>query len=95
MRDDRELLREYVEEASEEAFRALVDRHAGMVHGAALRLVQDVALADEIAQAVFILLARKASTLRDKAVPHDRALDLSQFSEFSQPVLVPKKSDPF
>jgi len=34
-----------------------------MVHGAALRIVRDVALADEISQAVFILLARKSATL--------------------------------
>src|SRR6188768_2069914 len=63
MPDDRELLREYVETKSEDAFRLLVERHAGMVHGAALRIVRDMTLADEICQAVFILLARKAPTL--------------------------------
>src|SRR5258706_14622239 len=63
MRDDLELLREHVERNSDEAFRAIVERHVSMVHGAALRIVRDAAIADEISQAVFILLARKASTL--------------------------------
>src|SRR5262245_16471640 len=63
MRDDLELLREYTGNSSEEAFRILVECHAGMVHGTALRILQDAALADEVAQAVFVLLARKASTL--------------------------------
>jgi len=44
MRDDLELLREHIERNSDEAFRALVERHAGMVHGAALRIVRDAAL---------------------------------------------------
>lgn len=63
MRDDFELLREHVELKSDDAFRALVERHAGMVHGAALRILRDSAQADEVAQAVFILLARRAATL--------------------------------
>jgi RNA polymerase sigma factor (sigma-70 family) len=63
MREDSELLREHVEGKSDDAFRTLVERHAGMVHGTAQRIVQDAALADEIAQAVFILLARKSATL--------------------------------
>jgi len=68
MRDDLELLREHVKGGSDDAFRLLVERHAGMVHGAALRIVHDVALAEEISQAVFILLARKASTLPARTV---------------------------
>ncbi len=63
MRDDFQLLQEHIERNSEEAFRAIVERHAGMVHGTALRIVRDAAVAEEISQAVFILLARKASTL--------------------------------
>jgi RNA polymerase sigma factor (sigma-70 family) len=56
-------LREYVADGSESAFRTLVDRHAGMVHGAALRILRDPSMAEEVAHAVFILLARKARTL--------------------------------
>ena len=64
MTDDFELLREYVEHGAEPAFRALVERHARMVHGTALRLLGNAMAAEEASQAVFILLARKASSIR-------------------------------
>ena len=61
--DDRQLLEDYLTSKSEAAFRTLVERHVGLVHGAAQRHVNNSALAEEITQAVFILLARKAPTL--------------------------------
>jgi len=68
MLNDSELLRDYVERGSEEAFRALVERHSGMVHGVARRIACNEPLAEEITQAVFVVLARKAATLRPKTV---------------------------
>src|SRR3954453_15086635 len=68
MKDDRELLREYAEGGSDEAFRLLVEPHAGMVHGAALRVVRNDAMAEDVSQAVFIILAPKASSFRPAAV---------------------------
>lgn len=62
--DDWQLIHEYVERNSEQAFRSLVDRHVNLVHATALRQVSDPNLADEITQAVFILFARKAAGLR-------------------------------
>ncbi len=62
--DDRQLIEEYARGRSEAAFRTLVERHAGLVYGSALRQVNDAQLAEEVAQAVFILLARKAGSLR-------------------------------
>jgi RNA polymerase sigma factor (sigma-70 family) len=64
MTDDFELLRDYVERGAEPAFRTLVERHARMVHGGALRLLGNATAAEEASQAVFILLARKASSIR-------------------------------
>src|SRR5438105_5262393 len=66
--DDWQLLRDYAERGSETAFRALVGRHLNLVLSAALRQVNDPQLAEEISQAVFILLARKARSLRHGVV---------------------------
>lgn len=61
--DDRQLLGEFTEQNSETAFRALVDRHAGMVYHTALRQVGNPHIAEEVTQAVFIALAQKASKI--------------------------------
>jgi len=66
--DDITLLREYAKDGSEPAFAALIGRHVNLVYSAALRSVGNPHAAEEIAQAVFIILARKARSLGDKTV---------------------------
>ncbi len=68
MQDDLTLLREYARDNSEEAFATLVSRHINLVYSVALRSVRDAHLAEEITQAVFIVLARKADSLGDKTI---------------------------
>src|SRR5437899_2863966 len=65
--NDWSFLREYVERGSEAAFETLVRRHLDMVYSAAWRQAGDADLAEEAAQAVFVLLARKAPRLRTRA----------------------------
>ena len=60
---DMELLRQYVLQNSEDAFAALVARHVNLVFSAALRKTGSTAAAEEITQAVFVILARKAGRL--------------------------------
>jgi len=60
---DIELLRQYARENSDDAFAALVSRHVNLVYSAALRKTGNPAAAEEITQAVFVILAKKANGL--------------------------------
>jgi RNA polymerase sigma factor (sigma-70 family) len=68
MRDDMTLVREFAATKSESAFAMLVERYIGLVYSAALRQARDAHLAEEITQAVFIILARKSTSLGPKTV---------------------------
>jgi uncharacterized protein (TIGR03435 family) len=67
--DDSALLRQYADDHSDEAFAALVRRHVNLVYSVALRQVGHPQNAEEITQAVFVILAKKAAGLR-----HEKAL---------------------
>ena len=66
--DDMILLREYATRNSETAFETLVSRYIRLVYSAALRQVRDAHLAEEVTQAVFIILAQKAGTIHEKTI---------------------------
>jgi RNA polymerase sigma factor (sigma-70 family) len=63
MMQDHELLRAYWRDGSEPAFAELVKRHVDMVFSTARRQVRDAALAEDVSQRVFCLLARKAPSV--------------------------------
>jgi len=56
-------LRDYSERGSEAAFAELVRRHIDLVFSAALRLVRDAHLAQDVSQKVFLALAQHAGEL--------------------------------
>jgi uncharacterized protein (TIGR03435 family) len=65
---DVELLQDYVRGGSDDAFAELVRRHLSLVYSTAIRHVGIAAHAEEITQAVFVVLARKAGTLRPNTI---------------------------
>jgi RNA polymerase sigma factor (sigma-70 family) len=65
---DARLLEQFARNGSEEAFAALVQRHIALVHSVALRHTANAQHAQDITQAVFVILARKAGTLGRRTV---------------------------
>lgn len=67
-RDDSTLLREFAEQRSDAAFTELVSRHVNLVYSVAMRHTGNPHHAEEITQAVFVILARKVDRLLDARV---------------------------
>lgn len=65
---DAQLLRAYAERRSEPAFAELVRRHVDFIYSAALRMVCDSHLAQDVTQGVFLALAKSAAQLTDRQV---------------------------
>jgi RNA polymerase sigma factor (sigma-70 family) len=65
---DQQLLRDYAERRSEVAFSELVRRHVDLIYSAALRMVCDSHLAEDVMQGTFVALARSAPQLTERAV---------------------------
>jgi RNA polymerase sigma factor (sigma-70 family) len=70
MTDSQQLLAEYARNGSDAAFRELVTRYVDLVYSTALRLVEgDTHRAEDVAQTVFVDLARLARTLSHEVMP--------------------------
>jgi RNA polymerase sigma factor (sigma-70 family) len=67
VRDDAALLDEYARTGSREIVGELARRHAALVYSAARRQVGDGHLAEDVSQAVFVLLFSKASSIKNPA----------------------------
>jgi DNA-directed RNA polymerase specialized sigma24 family protein len=65
---DQQLLGDYADRRSEGAFAELVRRDVDLVYSAALRMVCDPHLAEDVSQGVFLALAQNARQLTDRAV---------------------------
>jgi RNA polymerase sigma factor (sigma-70 family) len=65
---DQQLLDDYAARRSETAFGELVRRHVDFVYSAALRMVRNAQLAEDVTQDVFVALARNARQLQERPV---------------------------
>jgi RNA polymerase sigma factor (sigma-70 family) len=63
---DSELLDRYTRQHDEDAFASLVHRHGPLVHGLCRRLLGPGVDADDAFQAIFLVLARKAGSIRKR-----------------------------
>lgn len=66
--DDNALLRDYAERGAEEAFAALVARHINKVYSVGLRQTGNPHQAEDITQAVFVILAKKARSMSRRVI---------------------------
>jgi RNA polymerase sigma factor (sigma-70 family) len=62
--NDRQLLERFIQSGDEAAFALLLDRHGPMLLGLCRRLLKDTHLADDVVQATFLVLVRKAGSIR-------------------------------
>ena len=74
------MLRAFFEEGSEEAFGELVGRHVKGVYAHARRVLGDRHLAEDVTQAVFLLLAQKGGGIPERAVLVGWLYKVTQFA---------------
>ncbi|HET7625248.1 MAG TPA: sigma-70 family RNA polymerase sigma factor [Verrucomicrobiae bacterium] len=65
---DEQLLRDYIDRRSETAFGELTRRHVDFIYSAALRMVRDPHLAEDVTQGAFLALAQNARQLAGRPV---------------------------
>ena len=65
---DFQLLQQYAQKGSEEAFKSLVDRYLNLVYSVAWSRLANEASAKDITQVVFAALASKAGHLSEKVI---------------------------
>ncbi len=63
---DADVLQRYIQTGHREALAPLVERYQGMIYASALRQLRRADIAEDVTQAVFVVLATKAASLKDR-----------------------------
>src|SRR5438105_10301483 len=87
---DQQLLHRFVLERNEEAFAAIVDRHGPMVMGVCRRILRNVQDAEDAFQVTFLVLVRKAGSLR-----HPTSLASWHLGSTESPIARPSRPAPW
>jgi DNA-directed RNA polymerase specialized sigma24 family protein len=66
-RSDEQLLADFLDRRSDEAFAALLGRHGPMVFNLCRRILHDAHAAEDVFQATFLVLAGRAGSIRRRA----------------------------
>ena len=82
--NDKDLVREFARHNSEPAFAELVQRHLNLVYSVALRFTGSTGDAQDVTQAVFIILARKAAGLPARTVLTGWLYETTRFTAIRQ-----------
>jgi len=82
--NEMDLLREYADSGSETAFTGLVQRHINLVYSVALRYTGNSPDAQDVTQAVFIILAQKAASLRQRTTLTGWLYETTRFTGIRQ-----------
>ncbi len=82
--NDMDLVREFARHNSETAFAELVRRHLNLVYSVALRFTGSTGDAQDVTQAVFIILARKAAGLPARTVLTGWLYETTRFTAIRQ-----------
>ena len=81
--NDMTLIQEYVDHNSESAFADLVHRHIDFVHSVAFRYVGNSPDSQDVTQAVFVILAQKAASLRQRTTLTGWLYETTRFTAFA------------
>ena len=81
--NDMALIREYVDRNSELAFADLVHRHIDFVHSVAFRYTGNFPDSQDVTQAVFVILAKKAASLRQRTTLTGWLYETTRFTAFA------------
>src|ERR1017187_2841446 len=78
--NDVDLMREFARYNSETSFGELVQRHINLVYSVALRFPGQTHDAEDVTQAVFIILVKKVASLRERTVLTGRLYETTRFT---------------